>query len=268
MKHEPGARLGNAQLKSNKHMNISIKITYKTGTTVDLSIPLQDANTSISAPQQPSAVVYQEAPTTLVEEPIVAQETAPSIGNDDEVVGFVVSNEDLRPSGKRYKSVEEMVAVTCPELAHEIISEKGCEGEDGVGDGRIGGVGERKEEAGEGEGRGEKHERFEALNYDAEIDTPLDGFEFPCENGSMYVPPMPLVRDFILAFGEEHVRVEFLKARSWLTANPDKRKTYRGMGRYLNTWLCHNSGMKRIAVKQILETKSLLANGKQTQEGW
>ena len=247
-------------------MNITIKITYKTGT-VDLSIPLE-ANVFILPTEQPSAVVYQEQPVTPVEQPIAAQETTPSIGNDDEVVDDDVDflPSDLRPSGKRYKSVEEMVAETCPELAHEIIrGEKEGVSEDGVGDGRIGGMGERKEEAGEGEIGEEKHDH---RNYDSELETPLDGFEFPCQNNGLYVPPMPLVRDFILAFGEEHVRVEFLKARSWLTANPEKRKTYRGMGRYLNTWLCHNSGVKRTSVKQLLQTKSLISNGKQTQEGW
>jgi hypothetical protein len=79
---------------------------------------------------------------------------------------------------------------------------------------------------------------------------------------------MPLVRDFILAFGEEHVRREFLKARSWLTANPEKRKTRRGMSRYLNSWLCHQAGMKRTPIKETTKTDSLLSNGNTKSEGW
>lgn len=106
------------------------------------------------------------------------------------------------------------------------------------------------------------------FDYDALVDTSLDSFQFPCADKSMYCPPMPLVRDFILAFGEEHVRREFLKARSWLTANPEKRKTRRGMSRYLNSWLCHQAGMKRTPIKETTKTDSLLSNGNTKSEGW
>jgi len=99
------------------------------------------------------------------------------------------------------------------------------------------------------------------------VETSLDSFQFPCADKSMYCPPMPLVRDFILAFGEEHVSREFLKARSWLTANPEKRKTQRGMSRYLNAWLCRQAGMKRTPIKEN-KTDSLLSNGNTTSEGW
>jgi hypothetical protein len=107
------------------------------------------------------------------------------------------------------------------------------------------------------------------FDYYATIDTSLDSFQFPCQDKSMYCPPMPLVRDFILAFGEEHVRREFLKARSWLVANPEKRKTQRGMSRYLNAWLCRQAGMERTPLKAITpKTDSLLSNGNTASEGW
>lgn len=107
------------------------------------------------------------------------------------------------------------------------------------------------------------------FDYYATINTSLDSFQFPCADKSMYCPPMPLVRDFILAFGEEHVRREFLKARSWLVANPEKRKTQRGMSRYLNAWLCRQAGMERTPLKAITpKTDSLLSNGNTESEGW
>ena len=107
------------------------------------------------------------------------------------------------------------------------------------------------------------------FDYDATVETSLDAFQFPCQDKSMYCPPLPLVRDFILAFGEEHVQREFLKARSWLTANPEKRKTQRGMSRYLNAWLCRNAGMKRTPIKAVApKTDSLLSNGNDSSEGW
>lgn len=250
-------------------MNITIKITYQSGTVMDLSIPIQEPIAPSSPKEQPSAVVYHETPVKGVEAPIAAPQQASPIDDDDWVAETNLLRTDLLPSGKRYKSVAEMVAATLPDLAHEFIREKGSVGEDGVGDGRIGGVGERKEEVGEGEGRGEKPERFQPEKYNCDdMETSLDGFQFPCDGGYLYTPPMPLVRDFVLAFGEEHVRVEFLKSRAWLTANPAKRKTQRGMGRYLTTWLCHKSGMKRTPIKEILKTKSLLSDGIETQTGW
>lgn len=108
------------------------------------------------------------------------------------------------------------------------------------------------------------------FDLDHTVDTALDQFQFPCKDGSVYTPAMELTRDFVMAFGEEHVTKEFLKARSWLIANPEKRKTLRGMGRYLNTWLCHQAGMKRTSVKEAIKTKtgSLLDEGTTDHQGW
>lgn len=92
--------------------------------------------------------------------------------------------------------------------------------------------------------------------------------QFDCEAGVSYVPPAKLVKDFMLAFGEQTVLDEFLKAKAWLSANPKQRKTPRGMGRFLNAWLCRSEGRKRIAIKQSTRTGSLLDNGTQTSQGW
>ena len=99
-------------------------------------------------------------------------------------------------------------------------------------------------------------------NLDHTIETPLDAFQFPCQHG-VWTPGPQLVRDFILAFGEEHCTKEFLKARSWLLTNPIKRKTTKGMGRFLNAWLCREAGMQRVSVKEVVKTKtgSLLDEG-------
>lgn len=131
--------------------------------------------------------------------------------------------------------------------------EKENEGE--VGEGVEGGVGEEEGEV-ERE-KEEKPERFDDIHH----------FEFPCEGSQMYVPNPALVRDFVLAFGEEHVRIQFIKARSWLIANPQKRKTQRGMGRFLNAWLCRESGMQRTPIKSQPLGKSLL-DGNKTSQGW
>lgn len=111
------------------------------------------------------------------------------------------------------------------------------------------------------------HEPKPLPNVDHTPETPLDEFQFPCQTG-MYVPPEKLTRDFVLAFGQEHVAKEFLKARLWLLANPDKLKTARGMGRYLNAWLSREAGMKRVAIKEATKTGSLLDEGQENHSGW
>ena len=94
----------------------------------------------------------------------------------------------------------------------------------------------------------------------------LHEFQFVCDNGSFYSPAKTLVDDFIFAFGREQVRRVFLTAKAWLMANPGKRKTARGMGRFLNAWLCRESGRERTALKQL--NQGLLSNGKESAEGW
>jgi hypothetical protein len=46
-----------------------------------------------------------------------------------------------------------------------------------------------------------------------------------------------LHRRFVAAFPGVDVPAEYLKADSWLAANPTKRKTPRGMPKFLNGWM-------------------------------
>jgi hypothetical protein len=95
----------------------------------------------------------------------------------------------------------------------------------------------------------------------------INNFQFPCENGGFYVAPPTLVRDFLLAFGETHVRTEFLKARSFLIDNPRELKTQRGMGRFLNARLCRNAGVAKTPIRARAQT-TLTTDGNQVSEGW
>lgn len=249
---------------------IKLTITTKGGTTVSLDIPEVDEVTLENRVQEAlSAVVYPDGYDTHVETAAKAQETAPSCSNDDEVsrvdcFGETFLPSDLLPSEKRYKSVQEMLLAQGIDenISREIIGEKMEEGE-------VGGE-ERGCKGGEGEVEGKEEEKPERIyDLDHSIDTALDLFQFPCESG-IYVPPMQLTRDFVLAFGEEHTTREFLKARSWLIANPTNRKTQRGMGRFLNAWLCREAGMKRTPIKEskVLKSDSLLSNGTENSQGW
>ena len=226
------------------NMNITIKITHSNGTAMDISIPVLTPETT------PSAVVTPEE-TQAASEPAVSSQDAPSTIVDEEELERAFRSEDLRPTGKRYKSVEAMVADT---LGSEFVSKfLACDttgekrvGED-VGIGRIGGVGERKDK---GEGEGGEENRV---------------LVFKCVDGDYTLPPA-LHSDFCAAFGATFTERELTLARLWVETNQAKRKTRRGMGRFLNAWMCRAQGEKRTPLSQ--RTGSLLEASNPSQEGW
>jgi hypothetical protein len=224
-------------------MNITIKITHTNGTSMDIAIPVLIPEPVSAATSSTLAVSMPEQPHPAVEPAILVE--SDKVADDDK--GWSAASNKLSESLEKLEKLEKAL-------------EKEGVGEEGEGDGRIGGMGERKEEGGEGEGREEKPEQIEDSIFN---------FQFPTKQGT-YAPPAPLVRDFISVFGEECVLTEFLKARAWLLANPDKQKKLRGMGRYLNSWLCHKNGFNRVSIKQqvAIKTGSLIDDAKETSQGW
>ena len=91
------------------------------------------------------------------------------------------------------------------------------------------------------------------------------GDQFPCQDGFYSIPPN-LYSDFCSAFGQTMVDRELTLACLWIKSNPTKRKTRRGMSRYLNAWLCRSQGEKRQALKG--RTGSLLDSAPSSQKGW
>jgi hypothetical protein len=189
-------------------MNITIKITHINGTVMDISIPV--------AIEQPVPV---EVP-----QPAVVVEESPAMRDDE-----VVTAEDLKPSGKRYKSVQEMVEANAiyhgPEVLESLI---------------------------------------EALKDEPE--QPQDtGEQFRCTDGFYAIPPN-LYSDFCAAFGQTMVDQQLTLARLWVETNPPKRKTRRGMGRFLNAWMCRAQGEKRQPLKG--RSGSLLEANNTSSQGW
>jgi len=224
-------------------VNITIKITHASGTVMEVSIPVLD-----SLPVQAAPAVVTPDEVQVASESAIPAADAPSGSPSDEEIEQAFCPGDLRPTGKRYTSVEAMVNDTLGSdfLAH-ITSGKKRVGEDGEGDGRIGGMGERKEEGGEGEGGEENRDQF------------------PCQDG-MYAIPQNLYSDFCSAFGQTMVDRELTLACLWIKSNPSKRKTRRGMSRYLNAWLCRAQGEKRQPLKG--RSGSLLDSANTSQQGW
>lgn len=122
-----------------------------------------------------------------------------------------------------------------------------------VEEGVVGGVGEE-----EGEEEREEGEEPNELHL----------FKFKCKHDLDYTPSKELCSAFVSAFGEELVWSVFKKARAWTLANPKLRKTQKGMGRCLNTWLCGDSGRRRVSIREAVRNQGLLNSGNKDSKGW
>lgn len=107
-------------------------------------------------------------------------------------------------------------------------------------------------------------ERQASIPYVSEDNTD-SAEQFKCTDGFYSIPPA-LYSDFCAAFGAPTVDRELTLARLWVETNPAKRKTRRGMGRFLNAWLCRAQGEKRTPVKG--RSGSLLESTNTSQVGW
>ena len=246
---------------------IKLRITTAGGTKIELDIPIDDSKPASIE----SAVPYQPEPETPVEVPAESQdevvrlfdEPTPVQSAQDleqairkyQVSPAFPSNKDLQSTGKRYTSVEKMIEDTCPEILERFKQGEGEKGEDG----RIGGVGERKEDGEKG-----KPEQSEAFT-----------FEFPCKGGK-YRPLAQLVKNHIATYGEQIVIEEYREAQNWLITNPQKIKTEAGTGRYLSGWLKRGRKFREEEARKIAampvrvhqKADNLLSNANTQTEGW
>lgn len=206
-------------------MNITIKITHSNGTVMDIAIPVV-IEQPVKTPSVDTSAVVIPKDDDMASEPAFPAQDAPSTCHEVEPV---LSETKLLDANNNIPLGKEKV------------------GEDEEGAGRIGGVGERKGEGGEGEGEEENLE-----------------VGFVCSDGN-YNLPTALYNDFVAAFGVTMVDRELTLARLWCQTNPQKRKTRRGMGRFLNAWMCRAQGEKRVPISS---RGSLLDAAPSKQEGW
>lgn len=194
-------------------MKISINIIYTSGTKVELVVPLEEPAQIVS--QLDSQLDSQpESPVTAVQP---AQDLADAMWKYKTAPAFP-SNKDLKPSGKRYTSVQEMV---------------------------------------------------DELKQDPESGKTMSLYDitYVTQDGKEWKVPTGLMKDLIIIYGEKTVEQELWKAHAWLEADPARRKTQRGMGRFLNGWLSRASSMVRTPIKTLLKRDSLMTNGN-AQESW
>lgn len=57
------------------------------------------------------------------------------------------------------------------------------------------------------------------------------------ETGELYHPTQDLIEVWTVAYPRLNVREELAKMAAWCACNPGRRKTLRGMPRFINSWL-------------------------------
>lgn len=182
-------------------MNISINITYTSGTRVELVVPLEE----------PAQLMSKLEPPVTPEPMQPAQDLADAM--------CIVTNKEIESSGKRYTSVNELIDDLCkdPESGRTMS---------------------------------------------------MYNMTFQTQDGKDWQVPPGLMKDLVIIYGEKTVEQELWKAHAWLEADPKRRKTPRGMGRFLNGWLSRASSMVRTPIKTLLKRDSLMSTNGSTQESW
>lgn len=161
--------------------------------------------------------------------------------------GDGASSEASRPSGEQFclpmfgdKTNESLIMMTGGD------EKRG----DGVGLGKIGGMGERKER-GEEAGR----EKGNPCIYK---------MVFHCSDGKC-LAPVEVLDLAVSKYGEQTTHEECVKANQWLIANPGKKRKRKGLGTFLNKWFERASEYR--AQRRKINSGNLL-NEKTTDQAW
>jgi hypothetical protein len=195
-------------------MNISINITYTSGTKVELVVPLEEPAQIVSEPQLES---QPKKPDNWVDVMKHCNALSASQGKATVALDPVQPAQDLADAIRKYD-----ISPTFPSNA-----------------------------ALDGETRN------------------MYNMTFQTQDGKDWQVPPGLMKDLVIIYGEKTVEQELLKAHAWLEADTHRRKTPRGMGRFLNGWLSRASSMVRTPIKTLLKRDtSLLATNGSTQESW
>jgi hypothetical protein len=197
-------------------MNISINITYTSGTKVELVVPLEEPCKIASEPQ------LESQPESTPVQP--AQDLADAFSAIKQVGRY---ENIFRPKGPSIKEMTEEIQ-RAYDTAPTFPSNAALEGQ--------------------------------TQN--------MYNMTFQTQDGKDWQVPAGLMKDLIIIYGEKTVEQELWKAHAWIEADPLRRKTQRGMGRYLNGWLSRASSMVRTPIKTLLKRDSSLLATNGTQESW
>lgn len=73
----------------------------------------------------------------------------------------------------------------------------------------------------------------------------------PLADGSEFRVPAAMLAELRAAYPKVKLRDELAKARAWSVANPSKRKTLRGVPKFLNGWM--DKAAKDVAANTVPE---------------
>lgn len=161
--------------------------------------------------------------------------------------GDAASSEASRPSGEQFcfpmfsdKTNESLLMIAGGD------EKRG----DGVGLGKIGGVGERKE-------RGEEAGREKGNPF-------IFKMVFRCSDGETFAP-VSVLDLAIEKYGEETTHEEMVKAAQWLIGNPGKKRKKKGLGIFLMSWFERAAEYR--AQRRKINSGNLL-NEETTDQAW
>ena len=217
-------------------MKLSINITYSSGTKVELVVPLEEP---------------REQPESQLESPVAPEPVQPA---QDLAEAFSAIKEvGLYKNifSRKVPSIKEMTADI--QRANDMVSACSSNKDLEPSSKRYTSV----------------QDMVDELKQDPESGKTMSLYDitYVTQDGKQWKVPPGLMKDLIIIYGEKTVEQELWKAHAWLEADPARRKTQRGMGRYLNGWLSRASSMVRTPIKTLLKRDSLMTNGT-TQESW
>ena len=77
----------------------------------------------------------------------------------------------------------------------------------------------------------------ESVSESPQADSPDRRLSLPCEDGSDFEISDEFVAELNRAYPSVDIQADIAKARAWLAANPDRKKTRKGMKRFVNSWM-------------------------------
>lgn len=108
-------------------------------------------------------------------------------------------------------------------------------------------------------GCGEKTSQYNITDNVADIEKkgyPPGAIVFDCLKGERYWPDEAAIAQWKDAYPAVDVLGELKRAKAWISANPDKRKTKKGMPRFLNGWLSQEQNRGRGAARPQAQKKA------------
>lgn len=95
------------------------------------------------------------------------------------------------------------------------------------------------------ESKGNKTKEHKIISSERETSPRQEAFQLPIINGDIHIVLLDDVEKYKSLYPSVDIEQEFRKMIGWLDANPAKRKTSRGINKFINGWLCRAQDFAR-----------------------